>query len=545
MDLANSYESGTLSSTHDLKVGIAYEHNLGPATNSKYGVRAFPTYVLFVDHGVREAGRVEGANFDGVRKLIEEAGCNKSVGEGHSLGGGTGDHNVSVEEARIKRLARLGAPPESKPVLSTQEAKPMEESKGGDQKPSLAEESEDVEMTDVEGVIEDASHVSVVEGSEVSDVKDETVKREPGESAEEMVDPTESLDKAHLDTLTSSMGFSLVRAQKGLINGNGTVEGAVEWLMEHQDDEGIDEPVRLVPKKSAEGSTTCVVPQSYKCNECGKILSNMGNLELHANKSGHSDFEESTKAVKPLTAEEKAKKIEEIKVLLKFKRKDREEEEKAENIVQEKQRRFVGKEMIKTKEEMEIQARKREAKQRRKEKEAYKRERERIREELAKDKADRQVNKGKLPSTLGVEGYNPSAIQYDASADDEGDAGEQPKKLTPSAKPSAKGNPAKIDEYIKKVSSYRAGGDGQRCLKILLAYVGNVVDKPDEEKFRTVKTDNKVFKTRVKPFIGAKTLLVATGFAPNDDGNLVLKDSVDRNFLLEVKGKLEKAYTEY
>lgn len=67
---------------------------------------------------------------------------------------------------------------------------------------------------------------------------------------------------------------------------------------------------------------------SYKCNECGKILSNMANLELHANKSGHSDFSESTEEVKPMTDEEKAAKVLEIKALLKAKRAEREEAEK-------------------------------------------------------------------------------------------------------------------------------------------------------------------------------------------------------------------------
>ena len=106
-----------------------------------------------------------------------------------------------------------------------------------------------------------------------------------------------------LKTLTEAMGFSLLRAQKGLLCGNGgNVEGAVEWLMQHQDDVDIDEPI------------TAAKAQSYKCNDCGKILSNMANLELHANKTGHSDFEESTERVKPLTEEEKKAKIEEIKV---------------------------------------------------------------------------------------------------------------------------------------------------------------------------------------------------------------------------------------
>ena len=118
-------------------------------------------------------------------------------------------------------------------------------------------------------------------------------------------DPTAKLNPEFLQTLTETMGFSLIRAQKGLLygSGGGTVEGAVEWLMEHQDDVDIDEE-----------NIALVKATSYKCNECGKILSNMANLELHANKTGHSDFEESLERVQPMTEEQKAAKIAEIKV---------------------------------------------------------------------------------------------------------------------------------------------------------------------------------------------------------------------------------------
>ena len=263
----------------------------------------------------------------------------------------------------------------------------------------------------------------------------------------------------------------------------------------------------------------------------------MANLELHANKTGHSDFEESTEAVKPLTAEEKARKVEEIKALLKAKRAEREEAEKAESIESEKARRFMGQEMAKTREQMEHEALKRDALMRKKEKEAARRERERLRAEIAKDKLERQANKGKLKTTLGADGYNPSAVQYDVADLAEGVVA--PKKVF-------KADPKKIDEYIKKVSSYRAGGDGQKCLKILLAYVGNVVDKPEEEKFRSINTENKAFKTKVKPFLGAKALLVAVGFKQNEAGDaLVLKEDADRDTLKETKAKLEAAYAAY
>lgn len=494
-EMARQYDQDV---TKNVAFGIVYEHVLRDDIHN-YAVKAFPTYVLFQQEN--EVGRVEGANMDGIRSMIDGAGCNADLTGGETLGGGDATP-LSAEQARAQRLAKLSSPVPAPSEEKEKESKPAKE---------------DLEMkTEAKAADEDV------------EMKDAAAEEDTPE------DPTAKLDTELLKTLTESMGFSLLRAQKGLLYGNGgTMEGAVEWIMMHQEDDDIDEPIPLEPVGKA---------QSYKCNECGKILSNMANLELHANKTGHSDFEESTQQVKPLTAEEKAKKIEEIKSLLKAKRAEREEAEKAEEKDREKQRRFMGKEMIKTKEQMEMEQRKREAKQRKREKEAAKRERERIRAELAKDKAERRANKGKLHSTLGVDGYNPSAIQYDTGVGGEGEGAHHEEHHQKKIQASS----AKIDEYIKKVSQYRAGGDGGKCLKILLAYVGNVVDNPDEEKFKTINMENKAFKTKVKPFIGGKHLLVAVGFKENEGGTaLVLKEDADPKLLADTKDKLKAALDSY
>lgn len=67
--------------------------------------------------------------------------------------------------------------------------------------------------------------------------------------------------------------------------------------------------------------------------------------------------------------------------------------------------------MAKTREQMDAETRKRTAMLKKKEKEAALRERQRIRAELEKDKRERAANKGKLSSKLGIDGYNPDAIQ--------------------------------------------------------------------------------------------------------------------------------------
>ena len=265
----------------------------------KEGVRAFPTYVLYLEHGRVEGGRVQGVNLAGVEELVKgKCGARDPfmtiVGAGQSLGGAPVGNSfnipaapLSADEARKLRLARFAGQDQASDN-TTMEVEPTSKDKDmvTEMPSEIVEEKDDHKM-------------QVEESNENDEVK--------------MIDPTLKLDSALVDQLTDSMGFSRIRAQKGLLNSSGTVEGAVEWLLAHQDDEDIDNPIEKVPENPA-------TAKSYKCNECGKILSNMANLELHANKTGHSDFEESTQEVKTLTAEEKAQKVQEIKALLAVKR---------------------------------------------------------------------------------------------------------------------------------------------------------------------------------------------------------------------------------
>merc|ERR1711966_511996 len=97
-----------------------------------------------------------------------------------------------------------------------------------------------------------------------------------------------------------------------------------------------------------------------------------------------------------------------------------------------------------------------------------------------------------------------------------------------------------------RVSSYRAGGDGGNCLKILKAYVGNVVKNPDDPKYRKINMENKAYRTKVKPFVGAKSLLLCVGFGPNDEGTAMeLAVDADMKLLESAKEKIEAAYAAY
>lgn len=511
--------------------GIVYEHAMGDVITTTYNVRAFPTYILFSKGGV-ELGRVQGVNFDGIKSLVAQhctsASSSNFGGEGKSLGGGGATTIAeSAADARARRLARFGGGGNGNTPDSTTIA-PTKTKQKEDEDDDVMEDAE--APTTLSPAAEEAVKTEEEGDTKMDDVEEKEV---------EMIDPTESLNQEDITSLTESMGFSIIRAQKGLLNSNGTVEGAIEWLLEHQEDDNIDDPIDMVPKTPAG-------PISYRCVATGKIFANMADLELHANRTGHSDFEETTEQKKPLSPEEKAAKILEIKSLLKAKRAERELKEKDEEVVREKQRREMGQQMAKTREQMEIDERKRMAHSHKREKENAIKERARIRAELEKDKRERMANKGKLSSKLGIDGYNPDAIQYDVpgggggggESKEDGDGAPKKKAAAPSV--------AKMDEYVAKVASYRAGGDGGHCLKILKAYIGNITKNPDDVKYRKINMENKAYKTKVKPFLGAKNLLLCVGFVPTKDGTgMELAEDADMDVLKMAEDKVDAAYEKY
>ena len=122
-----------------------------------------------------------------------------------------------------------------------------------------------------------------------------------------------------------------------------------------------------------------------------------------------------------------------------------------------------------------------------------KKEKDRLLQEIARDKELRKANKGVLPSVLGVDGYNPSVIQYDAAP--KGSTSSSSASSLVDAKaavgvPASVSSPAltvaaaekAIDSAIQTISRYRTAGDGGQALKLLLTFVKNVNDAPEEQK---------------------------------------------------------------
>ena len=298
------------------------------------------------------------------------------------------------------------------------------------------------------------------------------------------------------------MGFSDIRARKGLHFGGSSVDGAVSWLADHEADANIDQ--EFLVRKS----------------DVNKV---------------------------PLTPEQIEQKMQQLKQLALARRQQREKDEAKEAIQREKERRERGQKMEQTAEERAKLQRQRELEKVKKEKADAKAEKERIMAELARDKEIRARNNGVLPSVLGVGGYNPAAIQYeqDATKGSGATVAASAKSSTAaasSAQTSTGSVTDTVEQAIMTISRYRTRGDGGNALKLLALFVKNVATNPSEVKYRSINTESAAYKTKLAGLVGPANLLRALGFEKNSEGKLVLgvSDTDTSSFLPLFQTTLQK-----
>lgn len=305
-----------------------------------------------------------------------------------------------------------------------------------------------------------------------------------GESSqsEEMVVP--DVDKSLLEQL-ESMGFAPARATRALhYSGNSSIEAAINWVAEHEEDPEIDE-MPLVPA-SAKMATD-----------------------------------------KPsLTPEEVKMKAQELRERA---RKKKEEEEKRMEREREKERIRIGKELLEAKRIEEDNERKRIIALRKAEKEEEKRAREKIRQRLEEDKAERRRK-------LGLPPEEPSATKAVAPPVEE-------KKSSLPIRPATKAE--RMRDCLRSLKQNHKDEDAKvkRAFQTLLTYVGNVARNPDEEKFRKIRLSNQTFQERIGSLQGGIEFLEVCGFQKleGDEFLFLPRDKVDMAVINSAGSELNSA----
>lgn len=104
--------------------------------------------------------------------------------------------------------------------------------------------------------------------------------------------------------------------------------------------------------------------QSLKCTDCGKVFRSTAEASYHGDKSGHSNFEESTEEKKALTEEEKKEKLKELQEKAAIRKAAAAKANAEEAKRNEEIRRKGGQDMGKIKEDLKLKEAEKEAKQR-------------------------------------------------------------------------------------------------------------------------------------------------------------------------------------
>ncbi|XP_019707845.1 uncharacterized protein [Elaeis guineensis] len=283
-----------------------------------------------------------------------------------------------------------------------------------------------------------------------------------------------------------SMGFPTARATRALhYSGNCSIDAAIDWAVEHEDDTDIDQ-MPLVPL----------------------------NITIESGKP--SLISEAVKV--------KAQELRENVLKKKGEEKKLEKE-------REKERIRVGKELLEAKRILEENERRRMLALRQAEKEEEKKAREKIRQRLEEDKAERRRMLGLPPADLKAVKVTKPPLQ-------------ETNRFLP-VKPARKA--ARMRDCLRSLKKNHKDEDVRvkRAFQTLLIYVGNVAKNPDEEKFRKIRLSNPTFQDRVGSLKGGIQFLELCGFEKleGDEYLYLPRDKVDMVVLKTAGLELNAAIT--
>ncbi|KAK3055305.1 hypothetical protein LTR09_003858 [Extremus antarcticus] len=191
-----------------------------------------------------------------------------------------------------------------------------------------------------------------------------------------------------LDQLVD-MGFDREKSQLALKKG-GNLPSAIDWLDKNADKslsdlqaDDADEDSSALPDASASAA-------SMVCNDCQKKFRNMTAAQAHAERTGHSDFAESSEEIAPLTEEEKKAQLEAAKQRMVERKAKQAEEDKVAAKRNDEIKRKHTKESDDAKEELRKKEQIKEAQAKRQEKIDDVAAKKRIKDKIEADKAERK-----------------------------------------------------------------------------------------------------------------------------------------------------------
>ncbi|KAJ1653427.1 UBX domain-containing protein 1 [Dispira simplex] len=193
-----------------------------------------------------------------------------------------------------------------------------------------------------------------------------------------------------IQTLTE-MGFPRDKINQALTaTDNQGLQPAMDWLLAHADDATGESTTDTAATPTQENTP---VAQSLRCNECEKNFKSVTEAEYHASKTGHTDFAESIETVKPLTAEEKAQRLVQLKKRMAEKKAERLAREAEEERERERLRRASGREFTKVKEDIVEKQILRDIEAKKREKREDQLARQRIKQQIEQDKKERAARR--------------------------------------------------------------------------------------------------------------------------------------------------------
>jgi PUB domain/UBA/TS-N domain len=361
---------------------------------------------------------------------------------------------------------------------------------------------------------------------------------------------------AHLGTLVE-FGFSREKAWRALkATNNSSVEAALEWLDSHQDDKGVDDAIPGFSDGGAGGASSSSSSSSSSAmaidltdsaaapSATATIAPAPAPSTLVGSLSSRTDITDEDKAAIAaaealLQKEEQAaaggvepavkRKLtpQEVQELLAKRKAEKAAKEKEEARLKEIKRRQEGQASQEMAEQIiEIQ-KKQQAEKIRLEKEAKEKETRRLKIEMIRDKIERHqkmhpsepVPKEYLDQLKLLE-FGPTAMAPAAGAAGAGGAGAAPVITDPKAS---------FKQALTAIALYKAG-IGLTCANTIRTLNKNAMDKPEEQKYRSINLANEKIKERISSVRGGLFALQASGWVRDHETNtMVLSEEAARD----------------